>query len=151
MKKVILILTMLAITAQAEVGRFGGSASLADPEQAFIIVKNAETSTVPFGTVMKPSASADDGVTALIATSGTRAICVMAQSCAASKFCKCQVYGYISGILASGVTSAISAGQVLSVDAIAGKVSSLSTGHQIGIALDASTATEAIEGFIQLR
>ena len=123
---------------------------MSDPEVKYLKVKNAESTSVAKGTVMKPSASADDGVSALKATSGVYAICVMAQTCAAAAFCKCQRYGYFNGVLASGVTDAISAGGPIAVDTITGRVSSLATGHVIGIALDASTATEAIEAFIQL-
>jgi hypothetical protein len=150
MKKLVVIALLFAITAQAEIGRFGGSSATTDPEVKYLKVKNGESSSVAKGTVMKPSASADDGVTALKATSGTRAICVMAQTCAAYAFCKCQRYGYFNGVLAAATGDNISAGGPIAVDTVTGKVSSLSTGHVIGIALDASTATEAIEAFIQL-
>jgi len=145
------LIGLISLNANAEILRIGGSIDTSDPEAVYMNVVNGEASSVAKGSLMKPSASADDGVTALKTTDATDVpICVMAVTCSAGAVCRCQTYGFADFILADGQDNAISAGQKMTASAYDARVDG-GTGHVVGVALDANSASGSLEGFIMLR
>lgn len=156
MKRLFSLLAIGLFTSQlafGEILRLGGSANTSDPEKVWIAVVNGESSTVAKGTLMYFDTTADDGVTVKIIPINSASLipaCVMSESCATGKKCKCQTYGYADYILADGSTANISAGQRMAVSIYQGRVSGADN-YVVGVALDANTSSGTLEGFIMLR
>lgn len=138
--------------AGGEIGSFGGSYDTSDPSKFFIRVKNGESASVAKGRLMTLDTSNDDGVTVkLTTTQTTPALCVAAETIAASAFGLCQTYGYTSTLFVDGATSAVTAGARVGPSITDGYADGNTTGLPVGIAYDSSSASESIEAFLLLR
>jgi hypothetical protein len=158
MKKFLFVLlfstSAMAIITDPMSNFFDNTGTVIKKDKVFIQVKAGNA--VSAGDVVIPSVSADDGATVVHTSElGGKALCIMAETLAVGGKGLCQVYGYaMVNHSAFGDDAVAGSALYASNNASGGKVSGITSpaasDHPIGIALDASSATESIEAFIQL-
>lgn len=137
--------------------KYDGSVDASTVEKEFINVKNSHSATIDAGKAVILDVADDDGAGVLIATTaGQTPICVMAESCAVGKLCKCQTYGLNSSVYfnAAGGNAVAGAPFWLSTGA-AGYIAKINTpgGSDVrgGVFYDAASASGQVEVFIKMR
>jgi len=155
-------------SAKADVGLVGRSTSLdnlgalqpGSREVFYIHVKNNSGTTYAAGSGMILDYTADDGYSVTGTTSVTaRPHCMLQESCANGKLCKCQTYGYTSLLLFDGDGNDVAAAgdPIFASTKTAGYFMALGVGdgsasaESWGVFYDASTASGAVEAFLDLR
>lgn len=125
-------------------------------EQCFENVYNQNGGTIAKGAIVVFDNTESDGYSvATSSTAGAKPRCMVAESCAAGKFCKCQTYGYTDILLVDGGTTA-SNGTVLYIsEGNAGyaekNASPAVTDFPIGYVKESITASGAKKAFLKLR
>jgi len=155
-------------SAKADIGLVGRSTSIdnlgtlqpGSREVFYIHVKNGSGTTYGAGAGVILDYTADDGYTVTGTTSITaRPHCMLQESCANGKLCKCQTYGYTSLLLFDGDGNDVAAAgdPVFASTKTAGYFMALTVGNgsasaeSWGVFYDASTASGAVEAFLDLR
>lgn len=129
-----------------------GALSRADVED--ILVKAGEA--ISAGEAVKYSTTADDGATVLKVSALTdHPACVALEDIASGKLGKCRIRGKMNADHSGFGDNAVAGAAVYpSNDALGGKVTGITSpagsNYPIGVFLDASSATEEVEIFVQL-
>ena len=118
------------------------------------------TAAASAGDVVSWDSAADDGATVDSTDSESRTLgdagaCVAVAAQAAGSYGKCRVFGKISANHSGFGDNAVALGPVyVSADALGGKVTGITSpaggDFKVGTALDASSATESLEIFVNL-
>lgn len=157
MKKFLFVLlfstSAMAIITDPMSNYFDNLGTLVKQDKVFIQVKAGNAFSK--GDVAAFSTSADDGATVVdVTTAGQFSACVIGEDLASGAKGLCQVYGYAT--VNKGFGDAMVAGSPIyaGADALGGKAAGITSPsasqHTIGVALDASSATESVEAFIRL-
>jgi hypothetical protein len=158
MKNLLILLTVvLGFNAYGVINapmsnQYDATGALTRSDVVDIKVKCGEAGSA--GDVMTFDLTADDGAKVEQGdVLGEAAACVLVEACAANALAKCRVYGKISANHSGTGDNAV-AGVPVFVSPSDGKVTGITSpsGHNypVGIALDASSSTEALEVFVQL-
>ena len=171
MKFITLIALLLSFAAMADIGLGNRSVSVDNTgalkagslEKVYINVVNGSGASVADGAVMVINTASDDGYSVTTSTTaGAIPVCVMSKpdgsACAANKLCRCQTYGYNSGVLFDSTNVSATAGQAayisennagyVQAEAIA---SVAATDIPIGVFYDTTASSADVELFIKLR
>jgi len=165
MKKLLLVLAMLSITAVsfADEGPVGRSASLnADGtagevlEKWFINVKNVSGGSLSAGAPVILDETELDGFSVNTSATASKTVhCVIAKACADDALCSCQTYGVASVTFdATGGSSVVGAplyiGESNAGQAYANSTPA-ATDFPFGIALEASAVSGTVSTFLKAR
>jgi hypothetical protein len=157
MKKFLFVLlfstSAMAIITDPMSNYFDNTGTLVKQDKVFIQVKAGNAFVK--GDIAAFSTTADDGATVVDATAlGQFVACVIAEDLASGAKGLCQVYGYATVNKGFGNNFVAGSPIYAGADALGGKaaaITSPSAGQlAIGVALDASSATESVEAFIRL-
>lgn len=136
--------------------KYDGTVDANALEQRFVKVLNNAGYTIESGKTVVLDATADDGASVTLSTTvGLSPMCVMAESCADNKLCKCQTYGLMDAAYFDALAGNATAGKrfyLSSANAgyIAARVTELATEAPGGVFYDAATASGSIQVFIDL-
>lgn len=161
-----ILLALTSFATFADVGPVGRSTGLdltgavqsGSEEKWFINVVNRDGSSAAAKTLMCVDTANDDGYSAITCpvTAGGLPLCVLESACADDAVCRCQTYGYVSGVNFSDQGGNAVAGQpaYLSEDIAGYVIANASAGggdNPIGIYYDAASATGTVELFLRMR
>ena len=157
--KLLTLILAVAFTASAFSSPFGANSFNADDtvksrRSVYTFVKNSEASSATFsaGEVVCHDLTADDGISAdYCAAYGEPAYCMVVESCAVGKMCKCLLEGYTSVLSFNAANDDAAAGKGVfaTTSGDAGAKTTVVVGeYVIGTYLDASSATGAIEAYL---
>lgn len=164
MKK-LTILALLLFTAKANAGGWdhahGGSQYVSDSVKEFIRVKNTETFDMIAGVLVRPDTAVSSegvnpmGVTvkhASTAAGQNQLICVTVNAIVSGAFGLCQTSGYHPGVQVRGDVTNVTKGGVLSLGVgVPGFADGNTSNQRIGLALEASTTSQTVPAYLQLR
>jgi hypothetical protein len=173
MKKLLLVLflTFLSLSASADICLVGrstaedntGTLQAGSLEKCYINAKNASGGSLADGSVVIDDLTNDDGYSVNTSTTaGASPVCIVAKkdgsACADDEVCRCQTYGFNSGVLFDSTNDAASAGDMLFIsESTAGYSESealgsvAATDRPIGVIYDDASASADVEVFIKLR
>tara|TARA_R110000868_G_scaffold87034_5_gene243664 strand:+ start:3286 stop:3759 length:474 start_codon:yes stop_codon:yes gene_type:complete len=146
------LLTFSAFGAQ---NAFNADGTVKTTHKKYLIVKNSASGALTVGEFVAPDLTDDNGAAVdFVYQTSARAICMIVDTtCAVGALCKCQTYGFtdvayfdasVSSATAGGPGFANTAGSVAVESSIA------ASEYPVGIFLDASSATGAVQFFITL-
>jgi hypothetical protein len=153
----IMPITAFALIASPMSNQFDATGTISNKEYVAISIKNGTGSTIAAGSLVKASATSDDGATIALTSSVLDVpLCMVEASCVNGAMCKCLVYGYTDVLLFDASATAV-AGEGIYLsgpnNGYALAVASASVAAymvRVGAFLDASAASGAVEAFINL-
>lgn len=134
---------------------FNADGTIKTKHQKFLVVKNSASAALTAGEFVAPDLTDDNGAAVdYVYAASARALCMIVDtSCAVGALCKCQTYGYTDIAYFDRLVTSATAGApgfAAADGAVYVDTSIGASDYPVGIFLDASAATGAVEFFITL-
>jgi hypothetical protein len=153
--KFLLLALLFTFSAFGAQNAFNADGTIKTKHQKFLVVKNSAASALTAGEFVAPDLNDDNGAAVdFVYQDSARALCMIVDtSCAVGALCKCQTYGFTNlayfGV-ENGNATAGGPGFARTTGAVVIEASIAASEYPVGIFLDASSATGAVDFFITL-
>jgi len=150
-----LLAFLLTFSAMGAQNAFNADGTIKTKHEKFLVVKNSAASALTVGEFVAPDLTDDNGAAVdFVYANSARALCMIVDtSCAVGALCKCQTYGFTDlayfdadgGTATAGGPGFAKTNGSVAVDGSIG-----ASDYPVGIFLDASATTGAVQLYITL-
>ena len=146
---------LLTFSAMGAQNAFNADGTVKTTHKKYLVVKNSAASALTVGEFVAPDLTDDNGAAVdFVYAQSARALCMIVDtSCAVGALCKCQTYGFTDVAyfgVENGSATAGGPGFAALTGAVVVDSSIAASDYPVGVFLDASAATGAVQFFITL-